>query len=80
MGRVSDADEKRLLEAAARAADKIADEHRPACGTAQLMRAVSSAARNAAAGASKGPSQVATPAYRENWDTLFGKKQPVGQA
>lgn len=27
-----------------------------------------------------GPAQVATPAYRENWDTIFGTKKPVGQA
>lgn len=30
--------------------------------------------------AHKGPAQVATPAFRENWETLFGKRQPVGQA
>lgn len=75
----SEDDKRKLLEEAASAADKIADEHRPTCGTAQLMRAISNAARQAA-GASKGPAQVATPAYRTNWDTLFGKKQPVGQA
>ena len=76
---MSNADEKRLLEAAASAADRIADEHRPTCGTAQLMRAVSGAARDALA-KSKGPAQVATLAYRKNWETLFGKKQTVGQA
>jgi hypothetical protein len=27
-----------------------------------------------------GPSQVATPAYRENWGTIFGKKTVPGQA
>ena len=72
-------DRKRALEAVAQAADRIADEHRPTCGTAQLMRAVSQAVRGAA-GQSKGPAQVATPAYRDNWETLFGKRQPVGQA
>ena len=27
----------------------------------------------------KGPVRVSTPAYRENWDSIFGKR-PVGQA
>lgn len=27
-----------------------------------------------------GPAQVATPKYREGYDRIFGKKQPVGQA
>lgn len=71
-------DRSKALEAAAIAADRIADEHKPTCGIAQIMRAISSAVRQAA-GASKGPAQVATTAYRTNWDTLFGK-QPVGQA
>jgi hypothetical protein len=29
---------------------------------------------------SAGPSQVATNAYREGWDRLFGKRREVGQA
>jgi hypothetical protein len=72
-------DQKKALEAAAHAADRIADEHHPKCGTSVLMRAVSSATRNAI-GESRGPAQVATLAYRSNWDALFGKRQPVGQA
>lgn len=28
----------------------------------------------------QGPAQVATPKYREGYDRIFGKKQPVGQA
>lgn len=27
-----------------------------------------------------GPAQVATPQYREGYDRIFGKKQPVGEA
>jgi len=27
-----------------------------------------------------GPAQVATQAYRDNFETIFGKKTPVGQA
>jgi hypothetical protein len=72
-------DQRKQLEAAARAADQIAAEHRPTCGTAVLMRAVSEGARNTLA-AHKGPAQVATLAYRKNWETLFGKRQTVGQA
>ncbi len=72
-------DQKKALESVARAADRIADEHHPECGTAKIMRAVGVAARNAI-GASRGPAQVATLAYRSNWDALFGKRQPVGQA
>jgi hypothetical protein len=29
---------------------------------------------------SAGPAQVATPAYRENWDSIFGKKPTIGKA
>ena len=72
-------DQKKTLEVAARAADQVATEHRPTCGISVLMRAVGDAARDALA-ASRGPAQVATPAYRANWDTLFGKQQTVGQA
>ena len=68
-------DQKKTLEATARAADRIADEHHSKCGTAVLMRAVGSAARNAAAAASKGPAQVATTAYRDGWRNIFGTKQ-----
>lgn len=28
----------------------------------------------------KGPAKVNSAAYRKNWDTIFGSKQPVGQA
>lgn len=73
-------DEKKMLEATARMADRIAAEHAPTCGTAKLMRVVGDAARNTLAAVHKGPAQVATPAYREHWETLFGKKQTVGQA
>lgn len=27
-----------------------------------------------------GPAKVTSPQYRENWDTIFGKKTDVGQA
>lgn len=27
-----------------------------------------------------GPSKVATEAYRDGWDSIFGKRQPAGQA
>jgi hypothetical protein len=72
-------DERRALEAAADLADREADTHRPTCGAGKFLRAAGEAIRASLAGGS-GPAQVATPAYRENWDTLFGKKQTVGQA
>lgn len=28
----------------------------------------------------KGPAKVNSPAFKENWDTIFGKKAPVGLA
>ena len=28
----------------------------------------------------KGPAKVNSKAFRDNWDTIFGKKVPVGQA
>lgn len=27
-----------------------------------------------------GPAKVTTDAYRDGWDTIFGKKTPIGQA
>ena len=77
---MSGEDERKMLETVAQAADRIAAEHKPTCGTAQLMRLVGDAARNTLAAVHKGPAQVATPAYREHWETLFGKQQTVGQA
>lgn len=29
---------------------------------------------------SKGPAKVNSPAFKDNWDNIFGKKAPVGQA
>jgi len=37
-------------------------------------------AANAEATAGAGPAQVATERYRNNYETIFGKKQVVGQA
>ena len=75
-------DQKKMLETAAQSADRIADSHSPTCGTGQLMRLIGDSARAALGGgaARSGPAQVATEAYRQNWDTLFGSKQTVGQA
>ncbi len=75
-------DEKKRLEALARACDRVADDHKTHdCDTTPILRAVSGAVRHAVRDSGhKGPAQVATDAYRENWQTLFGKKAPVGQA
>lgn len=70
-----------VLEGFAKAADEIADEHETHvdCGTTPLMRDLSATIKGAVA-RGRGPAQVATTAYRNNWDTLFGKKQTVGRA
>lgn len=70
-----------ILEAFADAADETAEEHETHvdCGTTPLMRDLSALIRGAVA-RGRGPAQVATRVYRDNWDTLFGKKQPVGRA
>jgi hypothetical protein len=68
------------LEDFARAADEAADEHEPHdCLITPLLRAVSAAVQSDVA-AKRGPAQVSTRAYRDNWETLFGGKQPVGKA
>ena len=76
-------DMKKHLTAFAQAADKVAAEHAPhGCGTTPILNAVSRTLRTAVGkgGKSKGPAQVATPEYRNNWETLFGSKQTVGQS
>ena len=73
-------DRKKTLEALAQRIDRSADAHDRRCGVAVLLRSVSGSIRRAIASGGDGPAQVATPEYRANWDTLFGKKQTVGQA
>lgn len=75
-------DQRKMLEVVAQAAENTAREHQPSCGTAKLMKIIGDAARGAlgSESARSGPAQVATEAYRQNWDTLFGSKQTVGQA
>lgn len=38
------------------------------------------AVRPAVDNPAKGPAKVATKAYREGWDSIFGKRMPVGEA
>jgi len=74
-----DDDEKKVLEAVARVADHLETEHRPhGCVVAAFAHALGRAAR--ATATQSGPAQVATAEYRNNWDGIFGKKQPRGQA
>jgi hypothetical protein len=72
-------DHRKALEAAAERAEEGARQHSDACGAGKLLRSVAASARQALAGGS-GPAQVATEAYREHWETLFGKKMAPGQA
>jgi hypothetical protein len=79
-----DEDEKRRsLETVATLADELGAEHRGhepyGCDTARVMGQISGSIRQTLA-TSRGPAQVASPAYRENWNALFGSRQPVGQA
>lgn len=46
----------------------------------ETLYAGGKAAAPAPAGESKGPAKVTTPAYRQGWDALFGKKPTVGVA
>jgi hypothetical protein len=62
---------------------RAAAEHREDCGVGQIFRQFADAlegrdAENATSAG--GPAQVATAQYRNNYDTIFGKKQVVGQA
>ncbi len=54
--------------------------HHDACRSAgdALVRSASSTEAPKAAGG--GPAQVATPAYRTNYDTIFGRRVEAGQA
>jgi hypothetical protein len=77
---MSDKKDEHPVAAVLRAA---AAEHHEECEVGQIFREFADAidgreADNAASGA--GPAQVATAAYREHYDTIFGKKQVVGQA
>lgn len=80
---------KLALGMVAEACEKQASEHSEhGCIVKGVASAVGSAARAAAekygeavAGVSRGgPAQVATARYRDNYETIFGKKQTVGQA
>ena len=50
-------------------------DHSEDCPVGQAIRAA-----KAACAAGSGPAQVATPAYRTHWDSIFGARQEVGQA
>ncbi len=76
---MNDDERKRLLERAAHLAGRVATGHPDPCPVGKLARDVVRAVRRELAGGD-GPAQVASDAYRDGWDTLFGKKQVVGQA
>ena len=77
-------------------ARQLVSEHNESCCVGQTARLVAGAMHGLAhkiapergcgdgLGAPRrensGPAQVATPAYRENWESIFGKKISPGQA
>lgn len=63
-------------------ADVVADAHEDCCPIGGIARAISHEAGEArrSMATSNGPAQVATDTYRRNWETIFGKAQPYGQA
>lgn len=74
---MSDKDE--MLKEAADLADAIAEGHAGhGCGMTGFMREVSGVLR--AASTASGPAQVATPTYRSNYETIFGKRVEAGLA
>jgi len=76
-------DEKKPENPVAAVLRRAASEHREDCGVGQIFRQFADAleGRDAESAASAGgPAQVATAAYRNNFETIFGQKQVVGQA
>ena len=64
---------------------RVAADHHEDCPTNKLFTEFADAIdgreeANAEAAAGARPAQVATERYRSNYDTIFGKKQVVGQA
>ena len=71
-------DDKKTLEEVAKRADACAEDHEEHCYMHHAFRSIAKNARAMAAG--DGPAQVTTPAYRSNYETIFGKRVDAGQA
>jgi hypothetical protein len=71
-------DLKKQLEAYASIGDEMAKQHAPSCDYHKLGKDMAAMCR--AAATSTGPAQVATSAYRSNYETIFGKRVEAGQA
>lgn len=74
-------------ELAAKSLEAEAAEHSSNCPVAKALRHAAANVRASAQGApwqgsygQSGPAQVATPAYRSNYETIFGKKMQAGLA
>lgn len=72
------ADDKKILEEVAKRAEAEASKHEEGCYLKDAFKSIGARARAMAAG--DGPAQVATPQYRENFETIFGKRVVAGQA
>lgn len=73
----------RYLALAEDVGEKLAGEHADPCPLSHVGKTIRNAARELrvehALAAGAGPAQVATDAYRQGWDNIFGKRV-VGQA
>jgi len=67
---------KKVLEQVAQLAEREAKAHDDGCVIGDAFKKIASAVREEA----NGPAQVATPAYRNGWENVFGQKMPIGQA
>jgi hypothetical protein len=74
----------KYLALAETAGDKLSREHDDPCPLAHAGKTLREVARELrvemALAAGSGPAQVATDAYRQGWDNIFGGKRSVGQA
>jgi hypothetical protein len=79
-----DDDEKDDHKAIAEMAEAIAANHgagtEHACPLGKLMADVGVEARRRMKCTTSGPAQIATEAYRRNWEGAFGARTIVGQA
>ena len=73
-------DEKKQENPVVSFLEGVAAQHQEACPVNQVCKALIAGIDDGSVSTSSGPAQVATEAYRNNYATIFGKKQVVGQA
>lgn len=75
-------DLRNTLEFAEAVTSMVSSAHPHPCATGEVARSMNQSVRRqlSALAAGDGPAQVASHAYRQGWETIFGKKQTVGEA